>query len=141
MFITSALIFSGTVNVFKNLLIYMMIPASIFAIMGIIGYFNLIDFTKLMPFTLFASIGLIILSLLILLLNSWMLESIYLILASVVFIIWIGFDMQMIYRTDQTIYNFNISNKEITRISFLFGVKLFVDFINLLYLVIRMFRR
>lgn len=141
MFITSALIFSGTVNVFKNLLIYMMIPASIFAIMGIIGYFNLIDFTKLIPFTLFASIGLIILSLLILLLNSWMLESIYLILASVVFIIWIGFDMQMIYRTDQTIYNFNISNKEITRISFLFGVKLFVDFINLLYLVIRMFRR
>ena len=65
----------------------MMIPASIFAIMGIIGYFNLIDFTKLMPFTLFASIGLIILSLLILLLNSQMLESIYLILASVVFII------------------------------------------------------
>ena len=49
--------------------------------------------------------------------------------------------MQMIYRTDQTIYNLNISNKEITRIAFLFGIKLFIDFVNLLYIVIRVFNR
>ncbi|MBR3259552.1 MAG: hypothetical protein IKG09_02225, partial [Mycoplasmataceae bacterium] len=93
------------------------------------------------PFTLFATIGLFVLALLLFILNSRVLESIYLMLASVIFIIWIGFDMQMIYRTDQTIYNLNISNKEITRIAFLFGIKLFIDFVNLLYIVIRIFNR
>ena len=141
MFITSILIFSGKTDVFKDLLVYMLVPAGIFAIMGIVGYFNLIDFTKLIPFTLFATIGLFVLALLLFILNSRVLESIYLMLASVIFIIWIGFDMQMIYRTDQTIYNLNISNKEITRIAFLFGIKLFIDFINLLYIVIRIFNR
>ncbi|MBR3199638.1 MAG: hypothetical protein IKG27_06465 [Bacilli bacterium] len=87
MFITSILIFSGKTDVFKDLLVYMLVPAGIFAIMGIVGYFNLIDFTKLIPFTLFATIGLFVLALLLFILNSRVLESIYLMLASVIFII------------------------------------------------------
>lgn len=141
MFITSILIFTGTTNIVKDLLIYMLVPAGIFALMGIIGYFNLIDFTKLIPFTLFATIGLFVLALLLFILNNRIIESIYLILASAIFIIWIGFDMQMIYRTDKTIYDYNISNKEITRIAFLFGIKLFIDFVNLLFIIIRVFNR
>lgn len=137
-FITTLLVFSGSVDIVKDLLLYMLIPASMFLIMGGLGYLNLIDFTKLAPFTMFAFIGLLILSLVMFLTNSFVVEMVYLLLAITVFVIWIGIDMQIIFKSQEQM-SF-VDKKMMNRISFLFGVRLFIDFVNLLTLIIRLFR-
>ena len=53
MFITTILEFTGTTNIVKDLLLYMLIPSFVFLVMGIIAYTNLINFSKLIPFTFF----------------------------------------------------------------------------------------
>ncbi|MBD5423490.1 MAG: hypothetical protein HDR43_03260 [Mycoplasma sp.] len=136
MFITSILIFTGTVDVARDLILYIMIPAGIFTLMGVIGYLNLINFSKLIPFSFFGFISILVLSFVMIFTSNKFIESLYFIIAGAVFIIWIGFDIQMIGKTQQMLPDY-VDKKTINRISFMFGIKLFIDFVNLLMLIIR----
>ena len=139
MFITTILSFTGTTNIVKDLLLYMLIPSFVFLVMGVIAYTNLINFSKLIPFTFFGFFAILILSLIMIFTTSWTIEMLYIIIASAMFIIWIGFDLQMIARTEDALPNY-VDKSTINRISFMFGVKLFIDFVNLLMIVLRIFR-
>ena len=139
MFITTILSFTGTTNIVKDLLLYMLIPSFVFLVMGIIAYTNLINFSKLIPFTFFGFFAILILSLIMIFTASKTIEMLYIIIASAMFIIWIGFDLQMIARTEDALPNY-VDKSTINRISFMFGVKLFIDFVNLLMIVLRIFR-
>ena len=139
MFITTILEFTGTTNIVKDLLLYMLIPSFVFLVMGIIAYTNLINFSKLIPFTFFGFFAILILSLIMIFTASKTIEMLYIIIASAMFIIWIGFDLQMIARTEDALPNY-VDKSTINRISFMFGVKLFIDFVNLLMIVLRIFR-
>lgn len=140
MFITTILEFTGgTANKVKDLLLYMLIPSFVFLVMGIIAYTNLINFSKLIPFTLFGFFAILILSLIMIFTASRTIEMLYIIIASAMFIIWIGVDLQMIARTEDALPNY-VDKSTINRISFMFGVKLFIDFVNLLMIVLRIFR-
>ena len=139
MFITTILIFTSTYNIVGDLILYMLIPSFIFLIMGIFAYTNLINFTKLIPFTFFGVIAILILSLIMFFTASRTIEMFYIIIAGAIFIIWIGFDLQMIAKTEEMLPNY-MDKSSINRIAFMFGIKLFIDFINLLTLIIRIFR-
>lgn len=136
-FVTTILVFTGTNEIMKDLLLFMLIPSFSFGLMGVLAYFNVIDFSKLIPFALISTIALFIMGILLFFLSSSFLENMYLILAAIVFNIWIGFDIQMIARTQEI--NPYMDKKELNRLSFLFGIKLFIDFVNLLIIVIRFF--
>ena len=140
-FITSILIFSGSTNEVKDLLLYMLIPASVFAIMGILGYLNLLNFTKLLPFIFFGSIALLILALTLIFTSNWVVETTYLFLAAALFIIWIGVDMQIIMRTQKSLdANNGVDKKQMNKLSLMLGINLFVDFVRLLSIIIRISR-
>ena len=117
----------------------MLIPSFVFLVMGIIAYTNLINFSKLIPFTFFGFFAILILSLIMIFTASKTIEMLYIIIASAMFIIWIGVDLQMIARTEDALPNY-VDKSTINRISFMFGVKLFIDFVNLLIIVLRIFR-
>lgn len=138
MMITTILIMTGTTNVVSSLLLYMLIPAAMFALMGVLGYFKLVNFTKLVPFAIFGLIGLSIMGFIMFFTTSSILYSFYTLLGMIVFIIWIGFDLQMIFRTQETMNEY-VDKKEMNKLAFLFGIKLFIDFVNLLIMVIRWF--
>ncbi len=139
MFITTILQFTGTVNIVKDLLLYMLIPSFVFLVMGIIAYSNLINFSKLIPFTFFGFFAILILSLIMIFTANRTIEMLYIIISSAIFIIWIGFDLQMISRTEEVLPDY-LDKSSINRIAFMFGVKLFIDFVNLLMIVLRLFR-
>ena len=106
MFITTILEFTGTTDKVKDLLLYMLIPSFVFLVMGIIAYTNLINFSKLIPFTFFGFFAILILSLIMIFTASKTIEMLYIIIASAMFIIWIGVDLQMIARTEDALPNY-----------------------------------
>lgn len=140
MFITSILVFSSTTNLVGDLLLYMLIPAGIFLLMGLLGYFNLVNFSKFIPFVLMCSLGMIVLSFIVFFTGNWYIEKVYFIIALLVFIIWVGIDLQLITRRESEIMSLQLSNKDLNRISLMFGINLFIDFASLLEIIIHLSR-
>lgn len=111
-------------------------PGAFFALIGLLGFFNIINFTKLMPFAIFAAIGLLILALIGVFVFSRTLNILYTVLGFAVFSIWIGFDIQMLVRQGEFIdYS---SKDELIRFSIIGGLHLFLDFVNLIMLMLRL---
>lgn len=135
-FISSILYFSNSLSL-SNLLPLMLIPSAIFGIAGILAYFNLINFSKLIPFAMVGMLILIILGVALIFVQSNAIEKMYLFLATFVFTIWIGFDLQMIKKAEESFFQFNIDTQMMNRLSFMFGIRLFIDFVNLLFIAIR----
>ncbi len=137
-FLTSIVAFAGgNKDIFSNMVLYMIAPAGIFLVMGFLGYFNLINFTKLIPFASFGFLSLLIMSIILIIINNWVVETIYLYLACLVFIVWVGIDLQMLFRAENIVDG--IDKKDANRLAFVFGIHLFIDFINLLRIFIRLF--
>ena len=118
----------------------MLIPAGIFFIMGVISFFNLFDFTKLIPLATIGMFAILIMSIVLGFVQSGSNDKWFLILAAAIFIIWIGIDIQMIKNAQDSIEAFGMAqnSKELNRIAFIFGFRLFIDFINLLFLLLRL---
>lgn len=138
-YINLVLNFEGIMDDFSQLLLVMLIPAGIFLLLGFISFFNIFDFTKLAPI---ATIGFLVLSIMSLVLffvggtnNRW-----FLLLAAAVFVIWIGIDLQLIKNAEDNLQAFGMAQdtKELNRLAFMFGLRLFIDFVNLLWIVIRL---
>lgn len=136
-YIAGLLLFTGMEKM-SQVLLLMLVPASIFVIMGLLAYSNFIDFTKLIPYTIFALFGLLIMSLILIFVQSAMAQRWYLLLAAALFIIWIGIDIQIIQRTEQSLEFTNIDKAEMNRLALMFGLQLFIDFVNLLIILIRL---
>ncbi len=137
-FITTILVFSGSVDIVKDLLLYMLIPAAIFLVMGILAYFNLVNFTKIIPFLMFGLIALMIMSIVLFVVNNYVVEMVYLLLAASIFIIWVGIDIQIIIRSQKQLDY--VDTKSLNRMAILYGINLFIDFVRLLAIFMRIVR-
>ncbi|MGL4343537.1 MAG: Bax inhibitor-1/YccA family protein [Metamycoplasmataceae bacterium] len=123
----------------KDLIPLFLIPIGIFVLMGIFGYFNIFDFTKLAPFLMFATIGLMIFSFFsFFFYRNSTTEIIFSLVGLIIFILWIGFDLQRIIRIGQNLDFYD--KKDMLRLSLMFGINLFIDFIQILFFLLRLMR-
>ncbi|MDK2819470.1 MAG: Bax inhibitor-1 family protein [Mycoplasmataceae bacterium] len=127
-------------NGIKNLFLLFLAPSSIFIVMGFLGWFQIFDFSKIAPFLFFATIGLIIFSILLLFFGGPRAEKWYSLFGIIIFSLWIGFDIWWIQRTATEIESSGNSNEELVRIGLIFGIRLFIDFVNLLIYFARLIR-
>ncbi|MGL5522178.1 MAG: MAG0110 family membrane protein [Metamycoplasmataceae bacterium] len=119
-----------------------LIPSLVFVIMGALGSFNILDFSKILPFLIIATVGLMIFSFVLffasIFSNISFLYKIYSIIAFGIFSLWIGFDLQMIQRTANFVETDD--KKMFVKLSIMMGLNLFVDFVNLLIITLRLFK-
>lgn len=122
----------------KDLIPLFVFPGLFFALIGIIGYFNLINFTRWMPFLCYGMFGLVLVGTIGFLvpgMRSQPMNILYTILSFTVFFGWVGFDIQMLIRQGEFVdYS---SKEELIRYSLMGGLHLFLDFVNLLLLMLR----
>ncbi|AAT27929.1 Bax inhibitor-1/YccA family protein [[Mycoplasma] mobile] len=137
------LIYSGnSIEFGRNILLALLIPFGILIFMGILGYFKIFNFSKLVPILTFGTFTLIIIGVLFWWIFSDILVSIYSVLGILIFSGWIGFDLYVIRKTNDHMVNTdNYSNLDFLKISIIFALKLFIDFINLVLFALRFFRR
>ncbi|MGL5617835.1 MAG: MAG0110 family membrane protein [Metamycoplasmataceae bacterium] len=144
LFVSTTLYYSGfgtQAEGLKNVFLLFLVPSGIFVIMGLLGYFQIFDFSKIGPFLFFATIGLIFFSIFIHFFGGDTSEKWYSIAGIIIFSLWIGFDIWWIQRTSQQIeFNSGIEKAELVRIGLIFGIRLFIDFINILIFVARLVR-
>ncbi|MGL5732924.1 MAG: Bax inhibitor-1/YccA family protein [Metamycoplasmataceae bacterium] len=143
-FISATLYYSGfgtEAEGLKNVFLLFLVPSGIFVIMGLLGYFQIFDFSKLGPFLFFATIGLIFFSIFLYFFGGETSEKWYSLAGIVIFSLWIGFDIWWIQRTSEQIeFNGGAEKSELVRIGLMFGIRLFIDFINILLFVARLVR-
>ncbi|MGL4252143.1 MAG: Bax inhibitor-1/YccA family protein [Metamycoplasmataceae bacterium] len=144
LFISTTLYYSGfgpEAEGIKNVFLLFLVPSGIFVIMGFLGYFQIFDFSKIGPFLFFATIGLIFFSIFVYFFGGDTSQKWYSIIGIVIFSLWIGFDIWWIQRTSQQIeFNGGMEKNELIRIGLIFGLRLFIDFINILLFVVRLVR-
>ncbi|MGL6125281.1 MAG: Bax inhibitor-1/YccA family protein [Metamycoplasmataceae bacterium] len=143
-FVSTTLYYSGfdtQVEGFKNVFLLFLIPSAIFILMGMLGYFQVFDFSKIAPFLIFATIGLMIFSVFLIFFGGESTQKWYSLLGIIIFSLWIGFDIWWIQRTsDQIEAAGGIENDQLVRIGLMFGLRLFIDFVNILMYVARLLR-
>ncbi|MGL5205296.1 MAG: Bax inhibitor-1/YccA family protein [Metamycoplasmataceae bacterium] len=144
LFISTSLYYSGfgtQAEGLKNVFLLFLVPSGIFVIMGLLGYFQIFDFSKLGPFLFFATIGLIFFSIFVYFFGGDTTQKWYSLAGIIIFSLWIGFDIWWIQRTSQQIeFNGGMEKAELIRIGLVFGIRLFIDFINILLFVARLVR-
>jgi hypothetical protein len=90
---------------------------------------------------MFATIGLMIFSIFLVFFGGARAEKWYSLMGMVVFSLWIGFDIWWIQRTsDQIESSGGMSNEELVRMGLIFGIRLFIDFVNILMFAARALR-
>ena len=145
LFVSSTLYYSGfsvaQAAGFKNVFILFLVPSGIFVIMGLLGFFQVFDFSKIGPFLMFATIGLMIFSIFLIFFGGDRAEKWYSLIGVILFSLWIGFDIWWIQRTsDQIESSGGASSEELIRLGLIFGIRLFIDFVNVLMFVARLLR-
>ena len=144
LFVSSTLFYYGfgpDAEGMKNVFLLFLAPSGIFVIMGLLGYFQVFDFSKIGPFLMFATIGLLIFSIFLIFFGGEKAEKWYSIIGVVIFSIWIGFDIWWIQRTSDQIESAGgMGNQEMIRLGLMFGIRLFIDFINVLMYMARLIR-
>ncbi len=144
LFISSTLFYYGfgsSADGLKNVFLLFLAPSGIFVVMGLFGYFKVFDFSKLGPFLIFATIGLLIFSIFLMFFGGERAEKWYSIIGVVIFSVWIGFDIWWIQRTsDQIESSGGMGNEEMIRLGLIFGIRLFIDFVNVLMFMARLIR-
>ena len=144
LFVSSTLYYSGfgvQAEGMKNVFLLFLVPSGIFVLMGLLGFFQVFDFSKIGPFLMFATIGLMIFSIFLVFFGGARAEKWYSLMGMVVFSLWIGFDIWWIQRTsDQIESSGGMSNEELVRMGLIFGIRLFIDFVNILMFAARALR-
>lgn len=144
LFVSTTIYYSGfgpSAEGLKNVFLLFLVPSVIFVIMGLLGYFQIFDFSKIAPFLVFATIGLLIFSIFLFFFGGESAQKWYSLIGIVIFSLWIGFDIWWIQRTSDQIESAGgMENNELMRIGLMFGIRLFIDFINILMFVARMIR-
>jgi len=144
LFVSSTLFRFGfnTNSGMNNIFLLFLIPSVIFILMGILGYFQIFDFSKILPFLFFATIGLIIFSVVLIFIGGNIMEKWYSLFGVVIFSLWIGFDIWWIQRKSEYIESMGgISKNEMSRLGLLSGLNLFIDFVQVLIFVARLILR
>lgn len=122
----------------RNILLVLLIPFGILIFMGILGYFKIFNFSKILPILIFSTFALAITGILFWFILDDVLIVTYSFISVLLFSVWIGFDMYVIRRTSEEMSRVNnYTNSDYLKVSISFGLKLFLDFINILLSLIR----
>lgn len=133
--------FSGNESPIKDMLLIFLAPSLMFIVMGLLGYFQVFDFSKLGPFLMFATLGLVIFSLFTAFFGGENSQKWFSLFGVVIFSLWIGFDIWWIQRTsDQIESSGGMDNQSMMRLGIIFGLRLFIDFVNVLMFMARLMR-
>lgn len=123
-----------------------LIPSVTMLIMGLLGYFDVINFKKLWPLILALSISLIVVSLIAVFTinnsNQRILTLLISVLGFIVMALYMGLDFWIISKQGKYIteYEIQIEKKELNRLGLLFGLHLAIDFIYMLLYVFRIYQ-
>ena len=110
------------------------ITALIFLIFALIGYFTKIDLTKLGVYLFMGLLGVIICSIINMFVNSGTFDLTLTIIALIIFIIYIAYDIQIIKRN---LYTF----EEQDNLAIFGALQLYLDFINIFLRLLQLFGR
>ncbi len=136
-----ALIFATYAANYSKLLLVFGIPAFTFAIMGLLGYFQVFNFGKLWLFLLISTIGLIVFGIATYFIKSSFVTMLYAIIGYIIFSLYVGFDLWRISRMDQFYTaGLELTKEATTRFGIIFGLSLLIDFIQLVWFMARMLR-
>lgn len=138
-----ASVFFVYANDLSKLLLIISIPTGIFALMGFLGYFQIINFSKIWPFILFLSIAVIIVGIISMFVFSEKLYILYIVASTILFSLYIGMDMWRISWYDNSFNSLDGEDdkNQIRRLGLFFGLMLIIDFVRLILLFSRLFRR
>ena len=131
-FTSITVIFSGID--FENFLLTLMIPGLIFLVMGLIAYFDWFDMTRLWPIAAFGSLALLIMSFVFLFVPSQSGQKWWLFLAAIIFIIYIGIDIQMVVNLNHHQW-LDQDQNQFNKLALMMGLHLLIDFANLLRII------
>ncbi len=122
-----------------KILLLLLIPSATMLVMGLIGYYQLFDFSKIGRFLFFSLIGLMVSGLIMMFIpglkRMW---TVYCMIGYGIFTLYVGFDFWRISRLDDML---NLSNNPdetlVTRYGIMFGLSLLIDFIQLVWFLAR----
>lgn len=118
----------------QSILLVFGVTALLFAIFACIGYFTKIDLTKFGTFLFMMLLGLIIVSIVNLFLNSTGLDFILCWIGVIIFVGYIAYDIQKIKLLASTIENEH-------KVAIIGALELYLDFINLFLRLLQLFGR
>ncbi|MCR8613145.1 MAG: Bax inhibitor-1 family protein [Mycoplasma sp.] len=126
---------------FTDLLLIIGITIGIFIFMSLLGYFQVVNFGKLAPLLIFASIAMFGIAIATWFVYSSILITIMSVFGVILFSGYIGFDMWKISRTEEMYDASNsLEKSDITRFGLIFGMRLLVDFVMIVYYLSRIMR-
>ncbi|TCG11570.1 Bax inhibitor-1 family protein [Mycoplasma todarodis] len=123
-----------------KILLLLLIPSITMFIMGVIGYKQWFDFSKIGRFLLFSLIGLMVAGIIMIFIPGIKLMwKIYSIIGYGIFTLYVGFDFWRISRLDEILNISENPDKSIVlRYGILFGLSLLIDFIQLVWFLARL---
>ncbi len=122
-----------------KILLLLLIPSMTMFIMGIVGYYQLFDFSKIARFLTFSLIGLFVSGLIMMFIPGIdRLWTLYSMIAYGIFTLYAGFDFWRISRLDELLnLEQNYDKSMITRYGIMFGLSLLIDFVQLVWYLAR----
>ncbi|MGZ9428684.1 MAG0110 family membrane protein [Mycoplasma sp. 1012] len=122
-------------NAISYILLAMLIPTLSIAVFGFLGYFNIIDFSKLRIFVYIGVVMMLVLSIITWFISNNVIITVISVISIAVSWILIGFNFNIIQREASIIISTNFDEQEIKSImlkrSLLFGLNLLLSFIRI----------
>ncbi len=123
-----------------KILTLLLIPSATMLVMGILGYSQIFDFSKIGRFLTFSLIGLLVTGLIMMFIPGISrLWTVYSIIGYGIFTLYVGFDFWRISRLDDMLNLSENPDKSIVlRYGLMFGLSLLIDFIQLVWFLARL---
>lgn len=119
-----------------SLAITFFICSGMFAVMAIYGMVTKSDLSGLGSFLIMGLVGLIIASLINMFLKSAQMDFVVSIIGVIIFTVFTAYDVQMVKRMGMTML---ANEEEMTKVSIISALKLYLDFVNLFLYLLRFF--
>ena len=123
-----------------KILTLLLIPSTTMLVMGILGYSQIFDFSKIGRFLMFSLIGLFVAGLIMMFIPGInRLWTVYSIIGYGIFTLYVGFDFWRISRLDDMLQlSENPDKSVVLRYGLMFGLSLLIDFIQLVWFLARL---
>jgi len=119
-----------------SLAVTFLVCASMFAAMAFYGYFTKSDLSGMGTYLLMGLVGLIVAGLINMFLHSSAMDFVVSIIGVIIFTLLTAYDVQMVKQMGMTMLG---NNEEMTKVSIVCALKLYLDFVNLFLYLLRFF--
>lgn len=119
-----------------SLAVTFLVCASMFAAMALYGYFTKSDLSGMGTYLLMGLVGLIIAGLINMFLHSSAMDFVVSLIGVIIFTLLTAYDVQMVKQMGMTMLG---NDEEMTKVSIVCALKLYLDFVNLFLYLLRFF--